>query len=152
MNDALGPQVEVPFHELSDSLVGNPAGAKGLHQHAHRTRNPDGVRHLDLALLCKARGDHILGHVARRICPGAVHLGGVLAGECPATMPRIAAVAIDDDLAASESRVTHWAAHDETAGRIDEITCILGHHRSWQYRLYDLLDHRFHQRLVRDVR
>src|SRR5699024_1054512 len=50
---------------------------------------------------------------------GAVHLGGVLAGEAPAAVAGGAAVGVHDDLPAGEAAVPHGAADDEAAGGID---------------------------------
>src|SRR5699024_4699646 len=67
-------------------------------------------------------------HPARRIRSRAVDLAGVFAAERAAAMARVAAVGIDDDLAAGQAGVALGAAHDETAGGVDVVFGALVHH------------------------
>ena len=83
-------------------------------------RDPDRVGDLDLAAVGEARGDHVLGHPARRVGGGAVDLGRVLAREGAAAVASHAAVGVDDDLAAREPRVADRAADHEAPGGVDE--------------------------------
>ncbi len=77
----------------------------------------------------------VLGHPAHRVRGGAVDLRRVLAGERAAAVARVAAVGVDDDLAAGQPGVTHRAADDEAAGGVDQephvgdVDAELGHLR-----------------------
>jgi len=61
------------------------------------------------------RRHHVLGDVAGCVSCRTVHLRGVLAREGAAAVGTASAVAIDDDLAARESRISVRAADDELA-------------------------------------
>jgi hypothetical protein len=86
----------------------------------------DGVRDLDLAAGGEPGGDDVLGDPAHGVGGGAVHLGRVLAGEGAAAVPGVAAVGVDDDLAAGEAGVAHRTADDELAGRVHQQPVALG--------------------------
>ena len=76
------------------------AGAERVDEQADRLGLADRVRDLHLALGGEARGDDVLGDPAHRVRGGAVDLGRVLAGEGAAAVAGVAAVRVDDDLAA----------------------------------------------------
>src|SRR5690606_8560400 len=75
------------------------------------------------------------GHPAGRVRGGAVDLGRVLAGEGAAAVPGVAAVGVDDDLAAGQAGVAHRAADLEPPGGVDQQPVVVGlqpvggHHR-----------------------
>ena len=66
-------------------------------------------------------------------------------------MARIAAVGVDDVLAAGQTGVALRAADDKTAGRVDQKLGVLGDHVLRQHGLDHLLDDRVRQFLVADV-
>ena len=119
-DDGAGAQVEVLAHQAGDLLIGDRAGAEGLHVDRERVRHADGVRHLDLAAFGEPGGDHVLGDPARGVGSRAVHLGGVLAGESAAAVAPHAAVRVDDDLAPGHAGVAHRSADDEAPGGVHE--------------------------------
>ena len=80
----------------------------------------DRVGDLHLAALGQPGGDHVLGDPAHRVGGRAVDLGRVLAGEGAAAVAGVAAVGVDDDLAAGQAGVAHRAADLEPAGRVDQ--------------------------------
>ena len=84
-----------------------------------RPGDADGVGELQRAAVGEARGDDVLGEIARGIGGRAVDLGRVLAGEGAAAMRRRAAVGVDDDLAPGEAAIAVGAADEELAGRVD---------------------------------
>jgi hypothetical protein len=59
-------------------------------------------------------------------------------------MPRHAAVAVDDDLAAGQAAVADRSADDEIAGRVDVEPGVLAEPLPRQH----VLDHQFHHRLA----
>ena len=65
--------------------------------------------------------DDVLRHVARHVRARAIDLRRVLAAEAAATVPRHAAVGVDDDLAPREARVAHRPSDHEAPGRVDEV-------------------------------
>ena len=85
-------------------------------------------------LFGEAGRDDVLGEIARRISGRAVDLGRVLAGERAAAMRRVAAVGVDDDLAAGEAAIAVRAADDEIAGRIDQEVARLLRHPAFRQR------------------
>src|SRR5699024_6465935 len=118
-DDLAGAQVEQLPDDLAQALVADLAGALAVHQHAHRVAHADGVGQLDVAPPGQARRHDVLGDVPGHVGGGAVHLGGVLAGEAPAAVAGGAAVGVHDDLPAGEAAVPHGAANDEAASGID---------------------------------
>ncbi len=106
--------------QLRDPASGrHPLGAVGLDHQRQRVRDADRVGDLHLAAVGEAGRHHVLGHVARRVRGGAVHLRRVLAGERAAAVAGRAAVGVHDDLAPGEAGVAHRAADLELAGRVD---------------------------------
>ena len=120
-NNALGGELEVLAHQLFQFLLGDCTGAEGLNQDAHGFCHADSVSKLHLASFSQARGDYVLGDVARHVGCGAVNLCRVLTAEGAAAVASHAAVGIHDDLASGQAGVAHRAAHNETSGRIDVI-------------------------------
>ena len=90
-----------------------------IHQDGHRVADADGVGKLNVAPPGQAGGHDVLGHVPGHVGSGAVHLGGVLAGERAAAVGGGAAVGVHNDLPPGEAAVAHGAADDEAAGGID---------------------------------
>ena len=96
-------------HQLGNELGVDLLGAEGLDEQGQRPGDADGVGHLDFGPVGEPGGHDVLGHVARRVGGGPVHLGGVLAGEGAAAVRGEPAVAVDDDLAAGQAGVADWA-------------------------------------------
>src|SRR3546814_13525521 len=119
LQDAEGAQVEVLADQLLDHVVADLAGAEGGDRDAGRLGDADGVADLHLAAVGQARGDHVLGDVARGVGGRAVDLGRVLAGERAAAVAGPAAVGVDDDLAPGQAAVAPRAADHQLAGRVD---------------------------------
>ena len=113
----------------------------------------DRVGDLDLAPVGQPGGDHVLRHPAHRVRGRAVDLRRVLAGERAAAVPGVAAVRVDDDLAAGQPGVAHRAADLEPAGRVDQQPVAAGVEvEAGQLRVdHVLLDVRLEQRLEVDV-
>src|SRR5207248_9126260 len=104
---------------VRDRLVRDRVRAQGLDEDAYRFRHSDGIGDLYLTLGRKSGRHDVLGKVTGGIGRRAVHLRGVLAGESAASMPRVAAVGIHDDLATGHACIALWTADHELAGRID---------------------------------
>ena len=115
-----GAQVEMLVHQLRDLRAADLLGAERLDHHRHRVSHADRVGDLHLRALGKAGGDDVLGHPACSVGGGAIHLGGVLAGEGAAAVTGHPAVGVDDDLAPRQPAVAHRPADHETAGGVDE--------------------------------
>ncbi len=120
VDDGGGAQVEHLLHRRLQSLVAHRAGAEGVHPNGHRPGHADGVGQLHLALVGQPRGHHVLGHPPGGVGGGAVHLGGVLAGEGAAAVGRGAAVCIHDDFPSREAGVPLGPAHHKAAGGVDQ--------------------------------
>ncbi|CDB87766.1 putative uncharacterized protein PY07799 [Firmicutes bacterium CAG:170] len=141
LDDGGRTEVEALAYQLAEMPVAELAGAEGIDQHGDRLRHADGVGQLQLALGGEAGCDDVLGDVARHIGRAAVNLGRVLAGEGAAAVGRVAAVGIDDDLAAGQAGVADGAADDKAAGRVDEEARVRIEQAGGQIRLDDLFDH-----------
>ena len=123
-DDCARAQVEGLFHGFNDFVLGNMCGAKGVDHDRQWLGNADGVGQLDFAAVGQTGGDHVLGDPARGIRGGTVDLGAVLATKGAAAVTAVAAVGVDDDLAAGEARVAHGAAHDKATGGVHvDVRC-----------------------------
>ena len=91
----------------------------------------------------EARRDDILRDVARHVAGGAVHLGWIFSGKRAAAVTAVAAVGVDDNLAAGEAGVAHGTAGDEAAGGIDVDFGVLVEHCGGHDGLDDFLDDGF---------
>src|SRR5258708_6186752 len=121
LDDLLRAEVEVFIDEPADHLVVDGASAERLDVERHGLRDADDVRDLDLAARRETRGNDVLRDVARGIRARAVDLRRILAAERAAAVRRVAAVRVDDDLAAGEAGVAHWATDDELPGAVDHV-------------------------------
>src|SRR5690606_30609577 len=86
----------------------------------------DRVGDLDFDSVGEPGGDDVLRDPAGGVRGGAVHLGRVLAGERATAVAGVAAVGVDDDLAAGQPGVTHRAADLEPSGGVDEQPVVVG--------------------------
>src|SRR5205814_10050077 len=110
----------------------------------------DEVREQHLETIVKSRGYDVLRDIARRIRGGPVDFRRVFAAERAATVARVTAVRVDDDLAARESGIAHRPADGERAGAVHAIDRVLVepprgdrglHHDLLDIRLDALLRH-----------
>ncbi len=138
--------------ERDDLVVGDLAGAEGIHHQRHRARHADRVGHLHLALVGQAGGDDVLRHVAAGVGGRAVDLGRILARERAAAVVGCAAVGVDDDLAPGQAAVAVRTADHEAAGGVHQVAHVALHQLLGQHRLDDQLDHRLADLLLRHVR
>src|SRR5712691_6131782 len=121
LDDRARSEVEVLLDELADGFVGDRARAEGLHVERDGVRTTDDVRELQLEAVRETRFDDVLRDVARRVGGGAVDLRRVLTAERAATVSRVAAVGVDDDLAPGEPGVAHRPADGEGPGPVHEV-------------------------------
>src|SRR5690606_8133900 len=138
LQDAIRPQVEILANEIDQSIIADSAGTEGLHTDRGRLRDPDCVRHLDLAAVGQFRRDDVLRHVPARIGSRTIDFRGVLARERSAAVARGSTVGIDDDLAPGQAAVAHRSADLETPGGVDVKLGLLADPLGGQYRLDDL--------------
>ena len=150
--DDLGrAHVEAIVDDGGELLLVQHAGAVGVHQNGDGVGHADGVGQLNLALAAQAGGHQVLGDVAGHVGGGAVHLGGVLAGEAAAAVGRGAAIGVHDDLASGQAGVAHGATHHKAAGGVDVELGVLGDVLGGDNGLDDLLHHGLPQLLQGDV-
>ena len=74
------------LHQLQYPVIGDHPCAEGVHPDGDRLGHADGIGQLNLALAGQPGGYDVLGHPAGGVGGGAVHLGGVLAGEAAAAV------------------------------------------------------------------
>src|SRR5882762_4778731 len=137
LNDGFGRQREIFADKRGDFFLRNRGGAKSFRHDGNGLGDADGVGQLDFRLSGEASGHYILRDVARHVASRTIHLGRILAGECAATVAAVTAVGIHDDLASSQTRVTHGSADDKAARRINVIFRFRVQHRGRN----DWLDH-----------
>src|SRR5207237_2176456 len=118
VNDSFGGEVEHLGHDLFEHGVRQLPGAEGLYHHRYRAGHADGVGHLDFAAARQLGIDNVLGHPARRVRGGPVHLGWVLATEGAATMPGHTTIGVDDDLPAGKAGVAVRSSDHEAPGGV----------------------------------
>src|SRR5258706_16136681 len=88
----------------------------------------DGICPLHFHTISQPCGDNVLCHIARRIGRGAIHLCGIFAAECAATMPTHATVGIDDDLTSGDASIAHGTAdHEATSGIHKHLEIVIDH-------------------------
>ena len=150
-DDSGGRQVKDLLDSLHDLLVGNGAGAEGVHHDGDGLCHADGIGQLDLALGSQARGNHVFGDPAGGIRGGTVHLAGVLAAERTAAVAGIAAVGVHDDFAACQAGVALRAAHNKAARGVDVILRVLVQQLGGNDLLNDLAADVLMQLLLADV-
>src|SRR6476469_10142466 len=92
--------------DLLELLLFDLAGAMRIDQKRHRVSHADRIGDLNGATFGNAGGHNVLGEIARGISGRAIDFRGVLAGGGAAAMRRVAAVGVDDDLAAGETAVS----------------------------------------------
>lgn len=147
--DGFWTEVEdfVDFPGDGGVIHGHFGRAVGVHENSDGTGDADGVGYLDEHLVGNSRGDHVLGDVAGGIGRGAVHFGGVFAGECTTTVGSLAAVSVHDDFTAGETGVPVRSADYEFPGRVhvqDEAFVKKGLYPGGKFRFYpreeDILD------------
>src|SRR6185437_6097410 len=103
-------------------------------RHAHRLSDAERIGKLNFGIARQAGGNDVLCDIAGHVSGAAIDLRWVLATECSAAMRAATAVAIDDDLSASQAGVSMRAADDEFAGWVDVendivVPKLLGNHR-----------------------
>src|SRR5207249_4173972 len=100
----------------------------------------DGVGELDFATGRESSGNDVLGDVAAHVGGAAVDFGRVFPAERATAVPSHAAVAVDDDLAASQTGVALRSANNKTARGVDEVNSLLIEHFGGQDFLDNFLD------------
>ena len=106
------------------------------------SRHADRVRDLHLAAISKSGRDDVLRHVPRRVGGRTVDLGRVLAAERAATVPRHAAVGVDDDLAAGQAASACGPPSAKSTGRVHVDLGVLVDHVGRHNGVDNLLQHR----------
>ena len=94
------------------------AGAEGVDPDRDRLDDADRVGELHLDALGDPGRHQVLGHVPGHVAGRAVDLRRILPREGAAAVPAVAAVGVDDDLAAGQAAVPLRAA-DRRSGRSD---------------------------------
>src|SRR5690606_36022898 len=105
LDNAGRTQIEMVLDQLHQLLFLDLAGAVSIYADRYRAGNADRVGKLDLALVREPCSHDVLRYVSSSIGRGAVHLRRILAGEGAAAVTGIAAVRVNDDLAAGEAGI-----------------------------------------------
>src|SRR5215472_2290293 len=101
------------LYQLDHRFIGYLASAESLNEDGERTRHSNGVRDLYLEAIGQARGDDILGYIARGIRSGSVHFSTILAREGSTAVARHSTIGVPDDYVTSQARVTHRPPDDK---------------------------------------
>src|SRR5207248_6503772 len=115
-------------NKIGNALFRNTRRAERIDHDRDWLGYTDGVRQLDFGFAREPGGNNVLGNVPRHVARGTIYLGRIFTRKSSATMPAVAAVTIDDNLAARETRVAHGPANHEAAGRIDVVLGIAVQH------------------------
>ena len=91
----------------------------------HRLGFSDGIGQRHLAPAAQPGGHEVFGDVAGHICPGTVHLGGVLPGKGAATMGREHTVAVHHEFPSGEAGVGLRASKHKPPGGVQQDFGIL---------------------------
>ena len=113
--------MEMLAHQFRQRSLADSARALRVDVHRDRFGNANRVSELHLASISKTGGDNVLGDVARHVRGRAIDLRRIFAGERAATVRRIAAVGVDDDLATGQTGIALRTTGNESTGRIDVI-------------------------------
>ena len=141
VDDTLGGEIEVFGNQLDYSALGNPVRLRlGIGQDRERLAFSDSVRDLEFAPLGQTCGYNIFSNVAHHVSSRAVYFRRVFAAEATASVPRHAAVRIDDDLPSGQTRIRTRTADGEAACGIYEILGILIQKFRRECRLDDVFE------------
>jgi len=105
--------------QLLKLIVRDLASAEGLDGQRQRVRHTNRVGDLQFEANPPDQPPRHSGDVAGHICGGAVYFGAVLARERATTMTGNAAVGVNDDSCARQTRVAEWTTRNEAACRVD---------------------------------
>src|ERR1039457_4178101 len=151
LDNALGRKREVLADELSKLGLSDFAGAECVNADADRLSHADGIGELDFSAISQAGSNDVLGDVSGHISRGTIDLGRILTGKGASAVTARAAVAVHDDLAASEPGVAHRSADNKTACRIDVVLGVLVKPRSRKDCLDDVFEDVGMQFLITDT-
>lgn len=109
------PEVEVVENNGREVLVRAAAGGTvvGVHIDGERRGYSNGVADLDKNPLAESGCDEGLGDPPGNIGTRAIYLAGILSGESTTTMGTPSTVAVNNNLAASETCISLWSTNDE---------------------------------------
>ena len=124
IDDPARRELEVRADQVRDDDGVDLLGSERLNQHANRIGDANGIGELHFATVGESAGDEVLGDVTRHVRRRAIDLGRIFAAERAPAVTSHAAVAVNDDLAASESGVAHGTADDESSGGIDVVLAV----------------------------
>src|SRR6202171_336328 len=128
-DDALGSQRKILANKRGDFFVRHSGRTEGFGHHRDGFSYSDGVGQLYFCFTREARGDDVLGNVARHVACRAVHLRRVLTGKSAASMASVATVGIHDNFTSGQTSVAHRSTDYKPAGRIDVIFGLGVEHR-----------------------
>ena len=125
LDDAARREIEHFADCRFERILRHRPGAERVDHDRYGIGDADGVRDLGFAPLRQPGRNDVFGDPPHRVRGGPINFGGVLAAECSATVPRHAAIAIDDDLAAREPRVTLRPTNNEPPRGVHEHIAVL---------------------------
>src|SRR5205085_11784135 len=105
LNDFFRREREKLAHEIGNLCFIDPTGPPRVDVNRDRFSDANRIGQLHFTFVCQAGGDYVLGDVARHVCGRTMDLRRIFSGESAATVWRVTAVGVDDDLATSQSRV-----------------------------------------------
>lgn len=124
-NDATRAEIEVIFNNLQNFSVRLDTSAVGVDVDREGLGNTDGVRDLDESALAELGSDEGLGDPTGSISSRAIDLGGVLAGEGTTTVSTPTTVAVNNDLAASQTSITLRTTDDEATRGVQVVDSLI---------------------------
>src|SRR5207249_867662 len=110
LDDTFRRQREKFADQRGDRFFRNRCRAESFRHDGNWLGHTNRIRQLHFRLTRQARGNNVLGDVARHVTRRAIHLRWVFAGKCAAAMTAVASVSVNNDLASSQARVAHGSA------------------------------------------
>jgi len=143
-NDATRAKVEVILNNLQNFSVRLDTSAVGVDVDRKGLGNTDGIRDLNKSTLAELGSNEGLGDPSGSVSSRAIDLGGVLAREGTTTVSTPTTIAVNNDLAASQTSITLRTTNNEATRRVQVedglIIKVLGGD--------GVLDNNFHQTLA----
>src|SRR6476661_9215250 len=121
VDDAARRHREMFTHELVEEIDGRLFRILRIDEDRHGIGDTDRIGQLYFAFIGQAGRHDILGNVTCHIGRRTIDLARIFPRKGPAPVTPDAAIGVDDDFAARQSRIAHGAARYEPAGRIDIV-------------------------------
>src|ERR1035437_3662850 len=112
-DDPARSKLERAADQVGNLLILDRAGPERFRHYGNGISDADRIGELHFNLARDSRGYKILRYVPRHVARRAIHLRRVLARKRASTVPAVAAVGVDNNLAARQARIAHRSTHND---------------------------------------